>query len=397
MSLRGASALALGALAYLAAWAFGSVALAVVGVGCALAGAAALVWARSAREPVAFALHTAPAPAVEGDRIRVRAELERRLALPGTTVSLLAEWPRLGRHELRLRGTGRRLHAEARLDGVPRGVHRAARLQLVVEDPLGLERVTRPLAAPTPVVVRPRVVELDSLFADGVLEGAAARLRRPRAGAADLRSVRAHREGEPLRAVHWPSTARRGVLMVKELEEATGGETVVLLDCDPLAAVGEPPDTPFEAAVRAAGSILVTLARRGRTATLLTTRGRGGPVRARAHALDDALDALAAVEADATAPLGAVLAQPLGPLASAREVVAVTARADGGAGALLRARASALVWIDAASWLGRPQASPPGLLALAAAGVPVTTLRRGDDLAAALGGAAAAGRRSLRG
>jgi uncharacterized protein (DUF58 family) len=381
---RGPTALLLGAVAYAASWAFGSRPLAVVGIGLALAGILALVWARWARGPLRLTATVAPAPAIEGDDLSLELELTRRRAVPLASFSVQARWPRLGERRIALRGAGRILRGSVVLTGVPRGVHRLELLEVTHEDPLGLERIVQPLQAPRPLVVRPRVVTLDALFAEGVLEGAAARVRRSRHGAADLRSVRPHREGEALRGVHWPTTARRGSFMLKELEDATGGETVVLLDCDPLGMLGEHSDTPFDAAVRAAGSIAVTFARRGRSALLLTTGRHGWTVRVAPRALDDALDALAAAEADAPVPLAAVLERPHGTVAAARELVVVTARLDAPTVAALRPRASALVWVDASSWAGRARATSPGLLSLAAAGIPVTTLRRGDDLAAVL-------------
>ncbi len=44
--------------------------------------------------------------------------------------------------------------------------------------------------------------------------------------------MREYVEGESLRKVHWPSTAHRGQLMVKELEDAPRDEVAVLLDGD---------------------------------------------------------------------------------------------------------------------------------------------------------------------
>ena len=46
----------------------------------------------------------------------------------------------------------------------------------------------------------------------------------------DLHSVREYEQGESLRKVHWPTTARRGTLMVKELEDMPHDEVAVLLD-----------------------------------------------------------------------------------------------------------------------------------------------------------------------
>jgi uncharacterized protein (DUF58 family) len=390
VSVRAASALALGAAAYAASWAFGSRALAVVGLGLGLAGLASLAWRRLARGPVTATLRVAPAPATEGDTLRLGAEVRRPRRLPTGGASLELAWPRLGEARIELRGAGCHAHGATVLANVPRGIHRPDRSAVVQDDPLGLERVERPVDGLPALIVRPRVVQLDSLFAGGLLERAPASIRRPRFGATDIRSVRPYREGEPLRAVHWPTTARRGALTVKELEGPEGRDLVLLLDCGPTTDAGRPPDTPFETAVRAAGSLAVTLAARGRSALLLTTGRESRTVRVGPRAVNEALNLLAGVQADGPAPLEVVLAHQRELLGASSELVVVTARASAWAAAALRARVTALVWVDAASWTGTGGRTP-GVVSLVAAGVPVAVVQRGEDLARALSGGLQAG------
>src|SRR5205823_14778080 len=115
-------------------------------------------------------------------------------------------------------------------------------------------------------LVCPRLVDLAVLFSEaGRLRHGGRKLLLRRPTGYDLHSVREHAEGESLRAVHWPSTARRGRLMVKELEDAPRDEIAVLLDGDASAVVGE----SFDMQVRAAGSILRAHVRRGRRTVLV--------------------------------------------------------------------------------------------------------------------------------
>ncbi len=91
----------------------------------------------------------------------------------------------------------------------------------------------------------------------------------------EFHTVRHHVPGESLRRVHWPSTARQGTLMVKEFEDSPRDEVAVLLDGDAAGVAGSAPDSSFDAAVRAAGSILRAHVRGGRSAVLvLNTRER---------------------------------------------------------------------------------------------------------------------------
>ena len=240
-------------------------------------------------------------------------------------------------------------------------------------------------------MVRPRLVALDGLFSDaGRVGGDGRRLLLRRAAGFDFHSVREYEQGESLRRVHWPTSARRGQLMVKELEDTAHDGVVVILDCDPPGAVGESPGSSFDVAVCAAGSILQAHAAQGRLVTFAST-GRERlvvPVRSAASDLDGALDALAAAEPDAPHGLARFLGGIQPSLASAGELVIVTATRDPAAFtaalALAGRRAVSVVWIDAASLAGRPTRAEPGVLRLAAHGIPTAVVRHGDDLASVL-------------
>src|SRR5213075_29984 len=160
-----------------------------------------------------------------------------------------------------LRGT-----ATYTLRRLPRGRYVFEDTAAVVEDPLGLDQLEVELAAPGAVLVYPRLVELDRLFSESgasAHDGRRLLLRRP--AGFDLHSVRDYEQGESLRKVHWRSTAKRGELMVKELEDSPRDEVAVLLDGDASAVVGD----SFDVQVRAAGSLLLAQARRGRRAVLM--------------------------------------------------------------------------------------------------------------------------------
>jgi uncharacterized protein (DUF58 family) len=262
-------------------------------------------------------------------------------------------------------------------------------------EPLGLAQVTLVAGDGPSLVVDPHIEVLDGLFTDSGARhegGLRARLRRP--GGFELHAVREYQAGEPMRAVHWPSTARRAELMVKELDDVPRDDVVVVLDQDPQAQAGQRGSSSLDAAVRAAGSIMRAYAGRGRRATLQLTGGPGSVVRLESPERDwgTVLDALAEVEPGALGPLGGALADTHFPAARAPELVVVTAGV-GGAAAVLEARAregrpTSLVAVDSPTFAGAPATrADPVLLRLAAAGVVVATVRDGDDLAAVLGGA----------
>ena len=297
---RRSGALLLGIVVSATALAFGSRPLGVAGVGLLLAAGAARAWAGLVRGPVTVVHASDPAPATEGDHVRLRFDARRTSRMPVGSLVVHGRLGRLGDIECRLRGHGRVAVGELSLGHPSRGRYILSEGRLELGDHLGLESVSRPLESGVAVVVHPRLVELRGLFSDAGRYGGDGRrflLRRP--VGFDFHSVREYEQGESLRRVHWPTTAKRGQLMVKELEDAPRDAAVVLLDCDPAGSAGEPPHSSFDAAVRAAGSVLRAYAARGRRVALVTTGSKPAVVDVTGLAGDfrSALDALAAVEA----------------------------------------------------------------------------------------------------
>jgi uncharacterized protein (DUF58 family) len=210
--------------------------------------------------------------------------------------------------------------------------------------------------------------------------------------------VREYAPGDSLRRVHWPSTARRRELMVKELEDAPRDESAVFLDADAGAVVGEAPESTFELGVRAAGSIVRAHAKRGRRTSLIVSSA-GRPYQ-RVYSFDGdwtrALELLAAVEADGHTPASTFLADEANAAARALELTVVTARLDSRLTDRLLQRAlshhgASLVYVDPATFVvdGRRTAEIDAqLLRLERAGIPVVVVRHGEDLAARLSGTA---------
>jgi uncharacterized protein (DUF58 family) len=240
------------------------------------------------------------------------------------------------------------------------------------------------------LLVYPRLVRLGRLFSEtGAHSHDGRRLLLRRQSGFELHGVREYEQGESLRRVHWRSTARRGQLMVKELEDAPRDEIAVLLDADGAAVVGK----SFDVQVRAAGSILESYVRRSRRAVLVVNSDRRDVQQVHSIAADwrRALELLAAAEPTGRSTVARLLAEQDGPAARALELAVVTARLESALADHLVQRAAAhrkvsLVYIDAASFNGGRRRPEPLLLRLHAAGIPVATVRAGDDLAVVLEG-----------
>jgi uncharacterized protein (DUF58 family) len=396
MTARGRAVLALGILCWIAAIFFGSPALYPVAAGLVLVVPLAVAWVRiTLRQPRA-SRRWPHENLLERDDVTIELVLEREPGLPLPNVVAREQVGRLGERDVDLQARGRGRYAGSyRLREVPRGRHRFAPVRLSIADPFGLAETGLVLEEQQALVVYPRLVEIERLFFDGGAgpeHGRRLLLRRP--VGFELHSVRDYQQGESLRRVHWPSTARRGSLMVKELEDSPRDEVAVLLDGDPAAVAGSSPDSSFDVAVRVVGSILLAQVKRGRRCVLvLNTAGREmQSVSSDGPEWQRALELLAAAEPDARAPAAALL-QAAGLVARSLELVVVTSRVERSLVDRLLERALtrrpvALVHVEAESFAGRPRRPDPELLRLQAAGVAVAVVRQGEDLASALNGLA---------
>ncbi|MEV0823082.1 DUF58 domain-containing protein [Nonomuraea rubra] len=205
-----------------------------------------------------------------------------------TTVTV--EVPSLARHTART--------VSYRLPTRRRGETPVGPLLLDRADPFGLVRRVRDYGRVDLLLVRPRTVPLTPLHSGRRrhLDGLAS--RSAPAGASSFNGLREYVVGDELRHVHWRSTARTGVLMVKELTDVNLPDTVAVLDTRHSAYAG---DDEFELAVDVVASAACAVTRARFPVRVLTGVGelawaRGGPGED-----EQVLDRLAVVERSAAA------------------------------------------------------------------------------------------------
>ena len=391
LTRRGRVIFTLGFGIYVAAWAFGSKPLYPVATGLLLVVGVAWVWVRLSDRPFRVKRGWGDREHVEGDDVPIVAELDPTGNVLPASVTLSERVGRLGEQRHVLRRNGRRLSVRYVLEKVPRGRYAFEDVHAELADPFGLEQAIVELPAPGALLVYPRLVRLGPLFTEsGTRSHDGQRLLLRRHSGFELHSVREYEQGESLRRVHWPSTARRGQLMVKELEDSPRDEIAVVLDADPEAVVGG----SFDLQVRAAGSLLLSHVRHGRRAVLVVNGAHAELQGVRSAEGDwrQALDLLAAVEPEPGPPLAAVLADQASAVARSLELAVVTASLAPRLVERLVERGLAsgsvsLVFVDPSSFAGAAPKPLPELLRLQAAGVAVAVVRDGDDLAERLGAA----------
>ncbi len=265
------AAAALGLGLALAGGAFDAEPLFVGGATFVVLAAGAALWvavtARGARvERTVSALRV-----VEEEALTVRLNVTAPLPLPGGEVDeplLSATAPvRAGRRRERIR-------IDVRF--ARRGLRRLEPPRLVLRDPLGLaEREVPPPrdGRPVEVLVLPRTEPVE--VRSGPDASGAGRALAALAGAAEveLDGLRDYRPGSPASRIHWPPLARGQGLLERRLRPDGDGRPLVVLD----------PRSPgreedLDAAVRAAASLVVALARATGCAVLLPGERRATPI-----------------------------------------------------------------------------------------------------------------------
>jgi uncharacterized protein (DUF58 family) len=156
----------------------------------------------------------------------------------------------------------------------PRGVYRVGPSLVSVADPLGFSEATTTAGTIDRLVVYPKVEELQGVPTgrgqDQTINTSRASLWHT--GGEDFFTLREYQQGDDLRKVHWPSSAKRDELMIKQLEMPWQSRAFVVLD--PRV---EPHRTAqsFEQAVKGAASVLRHLYRSGYTPTIWAGAGNG--------------------------------------------------------------------------------------------------------------------------
>jgi uncharacterized protein (DUF58 family) len=137
--------------------------------------------------------------------------------------------------------------------------------RIIVSDPLGLATRVVVADAPAELLVLPRIEPVVTPRGEGDGSGHAARRGRPSIAAeVDLDGLRPYRPGAAASRIFWQGVARGGELMERRLR--ADGDTRPLVVLDPRHPARE---EDLDAAVRAAASLCVHLARLGGCALLL--------------------------------------------------------------------------------------------------------------------------------
>ncbi len=270
-------------------------------------------------------------------------------------------------------------------------------------DPFGLFHVARPIGPIRTVLVYPRTFDLEGyiLPAGHYLGG-----DRPRAGwhqsTPFIAGVRDYTPGDPVRHIHWRSTAHAGRLMIKEFDAEPTADVWIILDLEASVQRGREDESTEEYGVTIGASLAKHFLGKGRSVGFI---GIGAdhlivPPDRGQRQLTKLLEELAVVRADGSVSIAEVIASEGDRCSRNSGLVVISPSLDDRWPAVLqrfgdRGLAAAAVVLEASTFA---DADSSLLLVgmLATCGVPSTLVKLGDDVGLVLT-AAARGSRGRRG
>ena len=291
-----------------------------------------------------------------------------------------------------------------------RGAYTLGPLQLATGDPFGLFQVERQVDATSPLIVYPQTVEIPEFALPlGVLSGGDALRRRTHYITTNAAGIRDYAPGDSFSRIHWPSSARKDRLLVKEFELDPLADVWIMLDAERTVHTGDYeavisgellpgrdgksfaiPPTTEEYAVTLAASISRYFLQRDRAVGFVTHARRREtlPADRGPRQLTKILETLAILEARGAVTLGQLMAAYGSQLPRGTTVILITpsTRDDwvlAAHGYLQRGLRVVAVIVEGQSFGGRPGAERAALQ-LNTLGVPTYMVRRGDDIQAAL-------------
>jgi len=178
-----------------------------------------------------------PERPVAGDQPEYLVVIKNASLLPGPQLTLRTPTAGLTDDDLEaeiesIGPRGQRL-LKTRMERVNRGVHTLPAPEAIAEDPLGVASATHRAGDPMTVTVYPRIAFLKSCVLHpelGLKQDWAGQKGLLTPGASEFRGIRPHQPGEPLSHIDWKSTAKTGILMLREMEEPAGADITLLLD-----------------------------------------------------------------------------------------------------------------------------------------------------------------------
>jgi uncharacterized protein (DUF58 family) len=234
---------------------FGEYELLGTAVFLAVATLIGVLFVRYATPRVEVARRLYPSQVHEGDQVVVEVDLVTTRRVSNLSVEDTVHGLGVARFAAARSAANQPLVARYEVFCRSRGVYQVGPAVVGVSDPMTLAERNAPAGTPDRLTVYPSVEDLAGFPAVRGYDPAVQSTRPTFSphGGEDFFTLREYQVGDDLRKVHWPSSAKRDELMIKQLEIPWQARALVLLD---QRAERYPTAEAFEQAVRGAASVV---------------------------------------------------------------------------------------------------------------------------------------------
>ncbi len=334
---------------------------------------------------------------------RLWLEIRDKSNLPGSSGSRVFSW--IGAREVRTYSSYTLL--------TQRGEFNLGPTELYSGDPFGLFAFHQTLLGYNTVLVLPYFVKLASFpFPPGILSGGRIQQLKTPEVTPHAAGVREYAPGDPLKRIHWPTTARRERFMVKEFDQDPQADVWILLDAEQSVHFSQPdevvippadrfwlwknryqftlPTDTFEYSVSVAASVANYFLRQGLAVGMISSGQISMALAAERgeRQLTKILENLAFMRSEGSLPLLGLVEAEISHLPRGSIVVLITPSSHDtvalAADALMQRRMTpVVVLVDGASF-GGPSSVDYLALVLRQHRVPSSVVKKGMDLRVAL-------------
>ena len=219
----------------------------------------AYVWARLLAGGVRGSRHLRFGWVAVGDRLSEQFELQNESGLPALWVEIVDESNVPGYQVAVVRSLGHNQSNRWRESTIclQRGHFRLGPWQLLCGDPFGLFQVSIPYPETEEIIIHPPIhSQIPIPLPAGQGSGRVRARERAWQATINAAGVRGYRPSDPLRWIHWPTTAHRDALYVRQFDLDAAGPVWVMLDLQAGVQLGQGAEGTEEQAILVAAAFV---------------------------------------------------------------------------------------------------------------------------------------------
>lgn len=214
-------------------------------------------WVRNQVQQIYFERRREGAMLVVGDALQERFVVRNESSLPVHWLEFAdsSRLPGYNPRQVVSCGSGSSYQWRTEAHCTQRGVFRLGPHTLRTGDPFGLFGMEIAGTKSESLLVYPRVAHIPELELPRGSSSGQDRRRRAYSGSERAQVVRAYQAGDSLRHVHWPISARKGELIVTDVETEPSGDLWIVLDVNRLVQSGKAEESTLETSIVLAASV----------------------------------------------------------------------------------------------------------------------------------------------